>query len=405
MSASSRARIDSIVTEPFDPVYGLQTWDDDDPPQHQHPPQHDNHHYDHHHNDPTTATATATPTAVPQLGEPGFGPTCPFEPFQSHPPPRQTSSTAPGWQAGPDVGFYVSPEQSPHLQPTANVTAHTTVAEYPLDVVSPLSPPATYSSHPGSPPRRADAQVHLLPHASHPDPLADRSSGYPYSPYSHSSLHPRSPSRSQSLQTPRAAPRDFVYTNFEKPPPAGDATAPTTTSPPAFGGVGSSSSGGGGDGVGGGGDGSGAGHRRHASQGVMRRHGSMAQRLGSRLMGTVRRSRSSAPWGSGARRSVLPSNLEGVGGGGGGDNATYMELRERDRDADDDDAIPVDISTFGPEFAVPQAAARAMEEHRFDDLAYTGLYPPCPPFDALLLIWAGPRHRRSYRSVQSHGVQ
>lgn len=122
-------------------------------------------------------------------------------------------------------------------------------------------------------------------------------------------------------------------------------------------------------------------------------------------MGTVRRSRSLAPWGSGARRSVLPSDLEGVGGGGGGDSATYMELRERDRDADDDDAIPVDISTFGPEFAVPQAAARAMEEHHFDDLAYTGLYPPCPPLDALLLIWAGPRHRRGYRSVQSHGVQ
>ncbi|KAI5786133.1 hypothetical protein FPQ18DRAFT_264345 [Pyronema domesticum] len=89
---------------------------------------------------------------------------------------------------------------------------------------------------------------------------------------------------------------------------------------------------------------------RGGSQRAMRRSGSLAHRLGSRIMGSVRRSRTSARWRS--------SRIE--------QDEDYRELDERE------EAIGFDVSTFGPEFAVPSEARKAMEEHQFEDMAYTG---------------------------------
>ena len=176
---STSSRIDSLVTEQFD------RWDDDPPQPY------------YRHNDPTTATATATATAASRLEGPGFDP---FSPFQPHPPARQTSSAsaAPGWQAGPDGGFYASPEQSPNLRPTTTTTT-TAGAEYPL---SPLSPAATYSppqhSRPGALPRRPDSQTHLLRHTSYSQSvsagsLANELLDYSYFPPPHINSPPPPP--------------------------------------------------------------------------------------------------------------------------------------------------------------------------------------------------------------------
>jgi len=321
MSTSSKARIDSIVTEPFDPVY--EPWVDDE----------DEH---------TSGNAAAQ---NPHLHEPGFDPSYPFSPFQNS--PEIGISAAPGWDAAPEGRFFESPEHSPQLRPTA--TAIASSFEYPNDMVSPLSPPATF---PSSTLRHANQEMQPLKQES--QDLREASVA-PYDrPYRNESQSKRESAYTIPEAPPPPLPMDVNPTEYEREraealgrdslPMDVDLTDYERERAEALGG-------------------DSEGQQNRQSPGV-RRHGSIAQRLGSRLMGTVRRNRTSGGrWSAAGRRSR-------VGDLGATDGAPdYMELDERE------EAIGVDISTFGPEFAapLPQAAVRAMEQHGFDDeLAYTG---------------------------------
>jgi hypothetical protein len=100
-------------------------------------------------------------------------------------------------------------------------------------------------------------------------------------------------------------------------------------------------------------------------------HGSLARRLTSRLIGTVKRKRTSSVdnrWGGGSQNGTIHTQLDGETGGSG--EREYMELRGIE---ERDEPIGFDVSSFGPDFAVPSVVAKIMDEHRFDEnMAYTG---------------------------------
>jgi hypothetical protein len=108
MSTHPRARLSSIVTEPFDPIYG---WHDDDSPTHD-----------------------AVPAPPPWLS-PGFDPAYPFSPFQPPAeggmPPMSRASFLESQRLQPTVSAAPPPPPSPPEEPDL------------AGVVSPVSPPRT----------------------------------------------------------------------------------------------------------------------------------------------------------------------------------------------------------------------------------------------------------------------
>jgi hypothetical protein len=263
-------------------------------------------------------------TSHGHLQEPGFDQSYPFSPYDA---------TAPtSWQAGPisDIPYFESPEHSPQLRPVRpaspptqrglndtynNRTSDTPqtprhreavgeAASYYNDIVSPLSPPARYNV---SPPRRGDSEVGLLRGMS----AADRWS------YVKDDDRGNMVKQESGYDIPAAPPPPKVPLDFAEPYERNRGMGDP---------------------------------ERGGSQRVMRRSGTLAHRLGSRIMGSVRRSRTSARWRS--------SRIE--------QDEDYRKVDEQE------EAIGFDVSTFGPEFAVPSEARKAMEEHQFEDMAYTG---------------------------------
>lgn len=106
------------------------------------------------------------------------------------------------------------------------------------------------------------------------------------------------------------------------------------------------------------------GNNRKGSQGLGRK---LSHKILSSFGGN-RHSDGSGRWGTVRRReSVLEEHLEGNEAGG-----DYIELGPIDKE----ETIDVDISTLGPEFAVPDAAAQAMKSQNYDgNKAYTGWAP------------------------------
>lgn len=275
MAGSSRARISSIVTEPFDPVYGLESWVEEG----------DDH------------------SAAPAHPKPGFDPVYPFSPYQGDSGrPAQA-----GWQAGPDQGL--SQRYSPHD-----------------DIVSPLSHgqqsgfPETNEFRPlriSSPPGHAV----LRDTANQYDPPGNRASTYSIPEAPPPPRYPETNFHDSGFLQPGATPDDMEM------------------------------------------------QRRQRSQLGVKRQGSIMQRVGTRIMGTVKGNRNSQGWRGGTLRRQQTTKQAGEGV-----DTDYMELTGKGEDGDE--AIGFDVSTFdfGPEFAVPHAAAQAMENKGFDeDYAYTGL--------------------------------
>lgn len=104
--------------------------------------------------------------------------------------------------------------------------------------------------------------------------------------------------------------------------------------------------------------------KRHTLyRGSVKAGGTIRRHIGT-LLGTIKRPRQSGRWGTPAQRD------RGEGEGA----RPYTELRGEEQD---DDPIVFDVSSWGPEFAVPTAAAKAMEENKMDPrFAYTGTRRP-----------------------------
>ncbi|KAA8895868.1 hypothetical protein FN846DRAFT_967588 [Sphaerosporella brunnea] len=291
MSTNPRARISSIVTEPFDPLYG---WHDDEDPQ---PQQHQ----------PNVAPARPAPSTVnpappPPPQFPAFDPSYPFSPFalpaEAGMPPMPHYGSA---------AFFASPPHSPRLQPTVKSTpapppppvppGEPDLAD-PANVISPLSPPGAAWRGEREKERERDRDLTV-------SPLIGR----------------------DSFPAPPGREKDTSY--LSAPKAMMDIEAAD--------------------------DKEGFSQERRSHR--LSRSGSMAQRFG-RMLGSVRRSRTSAP---GARwNTVRRSRL-------GEDYTELEEVEERD------EPIGFDVSSFGPEFAVPQPTQKVMEKHEFnEDMAYTG---------------------------------
>jgi hypothetical protein len=248
MPTSPRARLSSIVTEPFDPHYGWLS--DEDSPTHEAAPTHD-----------------GPPTIPPPRLSPGFDPTYPFSPFET--------PAAAGLPPMSRASFPPAPPPPPPDVPDLSAT-----------VVSPLSPPRT--AWRSARERDVVAAPLIRPESFPPRPGRERDTTY----------------------------RPKLEMDIEISEPA------ETT------------------------------RRSHR----ISRSGSMAQRLGRMLS----RSRSGGGRWSTVRRSRLGDDLE------------YTELAGL-QEGDREDSIPFDVSSFGAEFAVPNQAVRAMEEHQWNEnMAYTG---------------------------------
>jgi len=300
----ARPRLSSTVTEPFDPVYGYNDlYDNTDNDVHQRvrtTPA------------PGTVSASASAAAAPE--------TCLFSPYEA----LATSGMPPvGVYGG---GFFESPEHSPRLQPTAMpVVGRATTADSTVEVpsmstwIAPLPPSVARM-----PTRERDFAA---------PPLRQQST---FAGNSNSSSHPHN--GYGDVEVPLSPAKPAVGIEVEER--AERSPDKKKRESLVFGEPGSG---------------------RRASV-RMARHESMATRLGRSIIGTVKRSRTTAGGGLDRWTSVRRSRLLG--------DEDYTELGVLDeREA----PIGIDVSTFGPEFSVPHQTAKAMETAGFNEnLAYTG---------------------------------